>query len=113
MASCGSEADELDWVARQPKEHAGGVYDSTGGCVKGPDDTDGKRTDDRRPNHVTDGTFLVRTDRQKRIQSDGVLGLVAWDRAFGDNQGHYRLIFRLVRSDAVPPDPIILLRPLQ
>jgi len=21
MASCGSEADELDWVARQPKEH--------------------------------------------------------------------------------------------
>ena len=93
---------------------AGGVYDSIGGCVKGPDDTNGRRTDDRRPNHVTDGFFLVRDQRQRKMQSDGVLGLVAWDRAFGDNQGHYRLIFRLTRSDAVPPDPpIILLRPLQ
>lgn len=83
---------------------AGGVYDSNGGCVKGPDDKDGSRFDNRRPNHVTDGFFLVRSQRERMIQSDGVLSLVAWDRKFEDNQGHYRLILRLTRADALPPN---------
>jgi hypothetical protein len=90
---------------------AGGVYDSKGGCVKGPDDTDGVRTDVRRPDHVTDGVFLGRTQRERIIQGDGVLSLVAWDRKFEDNQGSYRLILRLTRSDALPPPPPIERRP--
>jgi hypothetical protein len=91
---------------------AGGVYDSKGGCVKGPDDRDGIRSDDRRPDHVTDGVFLVRSQRERFVQGDGVLSFVAWDRAFEDNKGTYRLILRLTRSDALPPPgPILRPRP--
>jgi hypothetical protein len=82
---------------------AGGVYDSKGGCVKGPDDKDGNRSDNRRPNHMTDAVFLIRSVRERIIQGDGVLSLVSWDRKFEDNQGHYRLILRLTRVDALPP----------
>jgi len=87
--------------------NAGGVYDSKGGCVKGPDDTDGVRSDDRRPDHVKDAVFLMRNVRERPIEGDGVLSLVAWDRKFEDNQGSYRLILRLTRSDALPPPPPI------
>jgi hypothetical protein len=83
--------------------NAGGVYDSKGGCVKGPDDTDGNRSDIRRPDHMKDAVFLMRSVRERTIDGDGVLSLVSWDRKFEDNQGHYRLILRLTRADAVPP----------
>lgn len=90
--------------------NAGGVYDSNGGCVKGPDDTDGLRSDARRPDHVKNAVFLMR-NTQRPIEGDGVLSLVAWDRKFEDNQGSYRLILRLTRSDALPPPGPIERRP--
>ena len=90
---------------------AGGVYDSKGGCVKGSDDTNGNRSDNRRPDHMTDAVFLMRSVRERPIRGDGVLSLVAWDRKFEDNQGHYRLILRLTRSDALIPDGPILRTP--
>lgn len=89
--------------------NAGGVYDSKGGCVKGPDDTNGSRSDNRRPDHMNGAVFLIRSVRERRMEGDGVLSFVSWDREFDDNQGHYRLILRLTRSDALPPPPPVII----
>jgi len=91
---------------------AGGTFysgdsDHRGRWIQG----DGVRSDDHLPTHIFGAFFPIQgsNDHNTRIAMQSApMFLLAWDWAFDDNAGFYKVVVKLTKGNGPPPPPPIL-----
>jgi hypothetical protein len=112
--STGDNRDAYGYDQGELKRQEGGILvcmpEASGVFYSGSDrdrwikgDDEGKRTDDRLPEHMrgSGAFFPIPRDKAQNTRfakSDGILNIIAWDFDFKDNSGFYRVIIRITQG---------------